>query len=425
MKRRLGSTEHMVSPLGFGCYRVDDRHPAQREALEYALDRGVNLIDTSTNYTDGGSERLVGEVIKGREGLVIVSKIGYVQGSNMQLARERKLQGKPFPEMVEYAPGCWHCLHPEFLEDQLTRSLERLQLEKLHVCLLHNPEYFLMEAAPRGQDVKSEFYRRLEASFAYLETQVQAGRIGAYGVSSNTVADEPTDPESTMLSRMLASAGPNFRVLQLPMNLVESEGALGTVLQEAQAADLGVLVNRPLNAFMGRSLLRLADPPPLGPSDVPFEEQLARLEALERDPLNVAGELREVAGSPLAYSDWMEVEQNQIWPYTLDTLDRMQPPDPPWREAFLQAFHAVLLEIRHRSAEFSRRRNRELHEKLPARNGATLSQKALWTLLSTPGVTSVLLGMRRKAYVEDAMPVMDWPPMEDPLQVYRGFEARA
>ena len=38
--------------------------------------------------------------------------------------------------------GCWHCLHPEFLQDQLTRSLDRLQLETLDVCLLHNPEYF-------------------------------------------------------------------------------------------------------------------------------------------------------------------------------------------------------------------------------------------------------------------------------------------
>lgn len=419
MRRRLGSTELMVSPLGFGCYRVDEHHPAQREAMEAALDRGVNLIDTSTNYTDGSSERLVGEVIRDRPDVVVVSKIGYVQGTNLRLARERKLQGKPFPEMVEYSPGCWHCLHPEFLADQLERSLGRLG--RMDVCLLHNPEYFLMEAAPRGKDVKPEFYRRLKESFAYLEAQVQAGRIRSYGVSSNTVADDPADPESTSLQRILEAAGPSFRVLQLPMNLVESEGALGTVLQEARAADLGVLINRPLNAFMGRSLLRLADPPELGESQVPLEEHLARLRTLERDPVRIASELETVAGTPLAYSDWMDVEQNQIWPYTLDNLDRMQPPDPPWREAFLETFHAVLLEIRRRSAQVSRQRNRVLHAKLPEHNEATLSQKALWTLLSTSGVTSVLLGMRQMGYVLDALPVMDWEPMEDPLAVYRAF----
>lgn len=419
MKRRLGSTELMVSPLGFGCYRVDEHTPAQREALEAALDGGVNLIDTSTNYTDGSSERLVGTVIAGRPEVVVVSKLGYVQGTNLRLARERKLQGRPFPEMVEYAPGCWHCLHPEFLEDQLARSLERLG--RMDVCLLHNPEYFLMEAGPRGQDVKPEFYRRLKEAFAYLETQVQAGRIRAYGVSSNTVADPDEDPSSTNLQRMLDAAGPSFRVLQLPMNLVESEGALGTTLQEARQADLGVLINRPLNAFMGRSLLRLADPPALGGEPEEFPELLERLEELERDPVRIAHELQTVAATPLAYSDWMEVEQNQIWPYTLDQLDRMQPPDPPWREEFLQVFHRVLLEIRRRSATISRGRNAVLHAKLPDHNGATLSQKALWTLLSTPGVTSVLLGMRRHPYVEDALPVMSWAPMEDPLAVYRRF----
>lgn len=419
MKRRLGSTELMVSPLGFGCYRVDEHTPTQREALEAALDGGVNLIDTSTNYTDGSSERLVGTVIAGRPEVVVVSKIGYVQGTNLRLARERKLQGRPFPEMVEYAQGCWHCLHPEFLEDQLERSLGRLG--RLDVCLLHNPEYFLMEAAPRGQDVKPEFYRRLKASFAYLEAQVQAGRIKAYGVSSNTVADPDEDPSSTNLQCMLEAAGPNFRVLQLPMNLVESEGALGATLEEARQADLGVLINRPLNAFMGRSLLRLADPPELGGDPDHFPELLARLQELERDPVRIAAELENVAATPLAYSDWMEVEQNQIWPYTLDQLDRMQPPDPPWREEFLQVFHAVLLEIRRRSATISRGRNAVLHAKLPDHDGATLSQKALWTLISTPGVTSVLLGMRRHPYVEDALPVMSWEPMEDPLAVYGRF----
>ena len=54
-----------VSRIGFGCYRVDDQAPGHREALERALADGCTLIDTSTNYTDGGSERLVGAVLQG------------------------------------------------------------------------------------------------------------------------------------------------------------------------------------------------------------------------------------------------------------------------------------------------------------------------------------------------------------------------
>ena len=59
----LGNTGLTVSRIGFGCYRVDDQTPEHRAALDQALAAGCTLIDTSTNYTDGASERLVGETL--------------------------------------------------------------------------------------------------------------------------------------------------------------------------------------------------------------------------------------------------------------------------------------------------------------------------------------------------------------------------
>ena len=116
--------------------------------------------------------------------------------------------------MVNYGEGLWHCLHPEFLEDQLTFSLDRLGLETLDVCLLHNPEYFLSDAKNRKltideqqlQDLRDQFYRRLQQAFSYFEKQVTAGRLQYYGVSSNTSTASPDDPEATSLSRMLEGA---------------------------------------------------------------------------------------------------------------------------------------------------------------------------------------------------------------------------
>ena len=40
------------------------------------------------------------------EFFVFVSKIGYVQGLNLDLAQQRKAEGRPFSEMVEYMDGC-------------------------------------------------------------------------------------------------------------------------------------------------------------------------------------------------------------------------------------------------------------------------------------------------------------------------------
>ena len=138
----LGSTGLTTSRIGFGGYRISLGVDDHRNALEKALQEGCNLIDTSTNYADGQSERLVGTVVKdlivkrfiSREEIIIVSKIGYVQGNNLARAEAREQAGKPFPEMVKYGEGLWHCLHPEFLEEQFILSLDRLGLATLDVC---------------------------------------------------------------------------------------------------------------------------------------------------------------------------------------------------------------------------------------------------------------------------------------------------
>src|SRR5258707_672364 len=236
----LGATGLVCSRLGFGGYRVDDETPAHRQALLDALGGGINLVDTSTNYTEGATEGLFGQALSEvaragqwrREDLIVVSKVGYVQGENLERAQEREAAGRPLPEGVKDGEGIWHCIHPQCLGDQLTRSLARLQLETLDVCLLHNPEYFLMDAHERSYGTldrrRHEFYGRLAASFACLEEEVRAGRIRAYGVSSNTCTRPANDPEATSLTHMLeaavagAGAGHHFRVLQLPLNLFEA-----------------------------------------------------------------------------------------------------------------------------------------------------------------------------------------------------------
>ncbi|MBI2368841.1 MAG: hypothetical protein HYV08_01085 [Deltaproteobacteria bacterium] len=54
-----------------------------------------------------------------------------------------------------------------------------------------------------------------------------------------------------------------------------------------------------------------------------------------------------------------------------------------------------------------------------ARRTESLSRKALWVLASTPGVSCVLLGMRRPTYVADAMEVLRWAPLDDVEPIYR------
>jgi uncharacterized protein YyaL (SSP411 family)/aryl-alcohol dehydrogenase-like predicted oxidoreductase len=478
----LGSTGLTVSRLGFGGYRVDDETPEHREALIAALQAGCTLIDTSTNYTEGGSERLVGSVVAEltrdgrvpRDAVVVVSKIGYVQGENLALAQEREAAGKPFPEMVKYMDECWHCLHPEFLRDQLTRSLDRLQLETLDVCLLHNPEYFLSDARKRVggtlETLREEFSRRLREAFAFFETQVAAGRIGWYGVSSNTAVAPSDDPEATLLSRMLEAAraaggpGHHFRVLQVPMNLFEAGAILAsntgpdgtrTVLELAAEAGIGVLVNRPLNAFAGGRLVRLADFRVEGETtEVSLDEPLRQVAALEEefrtriaprvqvpqggtppaDWFRWADQLRRLPAHVQGLDHWAQIEEQMIAPMVaqiVHMLDRgltgpMAGVWQSWRDRYLPALEALLEAFRAQAARQSQAMSdavaAALTPHLPlARAGESLSRKALWVLASTPGVSCVLLGMRHPTYVSDGMAILGWPPLRDARPIYEAM----
>ena len=456
--------------IAFGGYRVDDAQPTFREALVASLKGGANLIDTSTNYTDGGSERLVGSVLAelvragdlARDEVVVVSKIGYVQGRNLDVAQQRAAAGAPFDDMVEYAEGCWHCIHPDWLEDQLTRSLDRLGLEHLDVCLLHNPEYFLSDAAKRGEvdeATRDVFYARIERAFVWLEAQVASGRIGAYGVSSNTVAQDPADePEATSLSRFLDAAKAaggddhHFTVLQLPMNLIESEAAMRgepTVLEQAQHAGLGVLVNRPLNAIVDGTLVRLADPPEIADAEQSYLEALESVAALEKqfaeaiapkiEGLSIppqalfqfSDELRKLDGQLASLGQWEQVARGQIIPLVSRAIQAVERAIAgaarnqwmEWRSAYIRRTELALGALRGQTAKAAAARVTELREaidpSLPlAKQSESLSRKALWTLLSTPGVSVVLVGMRRPSYVRDALGVLVWDPIPRWREVY-------
>jgi aryl-alcohol dehydrogenase-like predicted oxidoreductase len=414
-----------------------------------------------------------------REAVVVVSKIGYVQGQNLALAEEREAAGKPFPEMVKYMDGCWHCLHPEFLRDQLTRSLDRLQLETLDVCLLHNPEYFLSDAKKRRSGsldgVRAEFYRRLREAFAFLEAQAAAGRIGWYGVSSNTAVLPADDPEATSLFRMLEAAkeaggpGHHFRVLQVPMNLFESGAILTrntgpntghTVLALAREEGIGVLTNRPLNAFAGDRMLRLADLQLFedenggGTSDAALD-RVAALEAefraqiasrLQGPPGGIqpadwfrwADQLRTLPSRTKGLDQWRQIEEQMIAPMVsqiVQMLDQrlagpLKPVWQSWRDRYLAELESLLQVFRVQAARQSQAVGdavaAAVNPHLPmARQGEGLSRKALWILASTPGVSTVLLGMRHPAYVEDAMGILRWPPHPDVRPIYEAMrEAR-
>jgi len=67
--RKVPKTGDELSILGFGCMRLSTKegHIDEERAaaqVRYAIDRGVNYIDTAWTYHEGESERFLGRALR-------------------------------------------------------------------------------------------------------------------------------------------------------------------------------------------------------------------------------------------------------------------------------------------------------------------------------------------------------------------------
>lgn len=464
--------------LGFGCYRIDFRVEEHRKSLEKAILEGITLIDTSANYADGKSEILVGQVVSKlieknkikREDLTIVTKAGYIQGSNYKTALIRKEEGKPFEEVVEYAERLWHCIHPDFLQHQLDEQLKRLQMDYVDVYLLHNPEYFLGWAEHEGmkvEEAREEYYRRIKNAFAFLEEKVKEGKIKSYGISSNSFPELPNEFNFTSLERVLQiaieiSSENNFKCVQLPFNLIESGAVLNknqvggtkTVLELAKENNLDVLINRPLNAITAKGLLRLADFEVTGAYvENDFVKQNKLVMLMEQDIIDEklidveASEDMEKAKKFLSFGKL--IEENWKFFGTLEHFNdnieyniaprinfltdffNNQVEDISAKEFFAKYLAESYKLFNYISTYYkinANSRNAKIHAIINSiipeeYHSLTLSQKTMLLISSTEGVSTVLIGARKEKYVDDAVKILNLKKLTETISVFKKIKS--
>lgn len=446
----LGRTNLNVTQIGFGGYRIDDRIEDHEKALTLALKNGINLIDTSTNYNDGHSEILIGNVLKkesAREKVTLVTKAGYIQGSTLQHVIEKEKQGSSYPDVVDCDTTLRHCIHPDFLLHQIQKSLQRLQTHKLDIFLIHNPEYYLIWAENNEidhQEAIKNYYQRLSNAFEFLEDQVKRGNISHYGVSSNTFIKAKTTYTFTSLStlwKIAESLSPNhhFSVIQCPANLLEGHAFTEenqpqdlTAIDFARAHNIGVLVNRPFNAIKDENLCRLVEFHNNEPvSQATIEDYLQELLSQEnefnegiseqiildnpehRSQLNqlfcIGEQLHSHWHTCNGYFHWKDVLSLALLPnleYAVTLLSQFPQPDPIqlWLQLYIQRVNTIAKFI---SAYYSEDHNQRVHSikkiaqelDTSLQKLETLNQIALRALRQTEGVSCILVGMKHIEYV--------------------------
>ncbi len=435
----IANSQLKASRLGFGCYRVTRNSATHFEALKRSLLTGTNVIDTSTNYTDGSSELLIGSVLRNligsknisRDEIIVISKAGYIQGENKSIYSTQKDHWKG---VIELSKNILHSIHPDFLNDQLEMSRKRLGLETIDVYLLHNPEYHLhnlIESSISVDEAKDIYYERIKEALLLLEEKSRAGRIGFYGISSNDFAS--TNPDlRTDINRILSFAPPGFRVIQFPVNLMEFEHLLSPDSPICKRKnELWTIGNRPFNALTAdRRLIRLAgfiaennDRPGLK-----LEESYREVVALEKfivkqhEGKSFRFDDRTPAFSSILnkYKDRFdspEHHENTI-PIILESMNKtlsrirlvaLTDDQVASAEKYAKAVNASIkiweYYIRWKSQFRVKKMNRVITERLPELKGLPLSLANLETLLSLQCPQTILAGMRRAVYVEQLQTV--------------------
>ena len=166
--RQLGKSGIEVSAMGLGCWaiggdlsvqgmplgwgKVDDNE--SKRALETGIEMGINFLDTADIYGVGHSEKLVGEVVKGkRNNVVIATKFG--MAFDKETREVTSMEG-------DASPG--------YIRKAVESSLSRLQTDYIDLYQLHIGDLPLDKALQARET---------------LEDLSKEGKIRGYGWSTD------------------------------------------------------------------------------------------------------------------------------------------------------------------------------------------------------------------------------------------------
>ncbi len=176
----IPNTNIKVSKICLGTMTFGEQNTEAdaHEQLNYAIENGINFIDTAEMYsvpgrkeTQGSTEKFIGSWLKNqkRENSVVATKIA---GPNPGLSYIRDNMG----------------FSNKAIDDAIEKSLKRLQTDYIDVYQLHWPDRSTNFFGKRNyihnpnDQWKDNFLQVIEK----LESLVQEGKIRHYGVSNET-----------------------------------------------------------------------------------------------------------------------------------------------------------------------------------------------------------------------------------------------
>lgn len=233
--RGVGNTGVSITELGFGSgtfgnlYRpIGDE--AARAAVDRAMEAGIGFYDTAPFYGFGLSERRLGDALRGRDGVVVSSKVGrlLIADASLDTGAMRDGFASPMPFRPVY----------DYSYDGILRShaasLQRLGLARIDLLLVHD-----IGRANHG-DTNALYWDQLTkgGGFRALEQLRDAGTIAGFGLGVNETAVCLDALRETRLDVVLLAG--RYTLLE--------QDALDAFMPACVAQHVSVLVGGPYNS---------------------------------------------------------------------------------------------------------------------------------------------------------------------------------
>jgi len=260
-RAHLGRTQVTVTRLGLGTaplaglFRAaDDAEGTAAIDRTYAL--GLRYFDTAPLYGYGLAEQRLGRALRGkpRDSVVISTKVGRLLRAGAPPDLSQFHDGEPFFKETPPVNPVFDFSHDGVMRS-LEESLQRLQLERVDILYIHDPDAHHQEA--------------LEGAYRALDKLRSAGKVGAIGAGMN--AWEP-------LARFAQEADFDCFMLAGRYTLLD-QGALPELLPLCQRRGISIVAAGVFNSGI------LADPRRKArfdyvPAPLALVERALRLEAV-------------------------------------------------------------------------------------------------------------------------------------------------
>jgi aryl-alcohol dehydrogenase-like predicted oxidoreductase len=371
--------------IAFGTQKISAYNQQHIQALKEAIISGVTLIETSSQYLNGEAHKAVSIAFRELDNIItnqveIVSKFSYIKDQK--------------------------------ISEQLSLTLEQLELKVLDCFMVQNIEFYLLDALKKGlsrDDRLDGMNKIIYNIFFELEQEIKNKRIKSYGISSENFSlkhnlDQFLPYEdlvsiADIAAKEVGNKKNSFTTIELPINILEQEGLVCAAW--AKKNGLRVIVRRALHGIYNNKIYRFAS---YDESAEYYHHLNELLELCNNDTLKVLYNLFNELDSTKHKFGWIEDFDNflylQVTPYISNVLKNI---DKKYQDTMIKYIDMFFVEYRKMVAyECSIKTKQELNtvfQECPK----TMQECAIEFLKQQPNIDYILVGMRRPSYVNQLL----------------------